>query len=334
MQERIPPFGDVALGVVTTQRTEGDNDKVYPARVSKTGLRWYKNRVVTNYDHDPINPDNIFPEDSKDGWRTTITMTFITSGRMEIGKYFEDMTSEELYDLSRAIPLLTALKSPRPIDAFEGKDYPQVYDYAIDSSWHILTFYNYNIHNQEWSEYYRDYSWNAYDSGQVAFAPDSMLHDTIKVNFGDKTDDGGLGLNRDSKYYVFDFWNWSFIGEIYGNQDFEQKLRPGETRVMALHEVEEHPQFISTNRHLLQGLLDMEGKPAWDAQTKSLAGVSKTIEDEPYKIIFASNGRTIKKCTTDNATWELEEFDRDLNLFQLTIRSEKNTKVRWSIEFM
>ena len=329
VQERIPPYGDIALGVVTTQRTEGDCDRVYPGRASKTGLRWYKNRVVTNYDHDPINPYHTFPMKSDDGWRAALTLTYFNSGRMEIGKYFGEMSEQHLHDLSRAVPLLTTEKSPRPIDAFEGVEYPQVYDYTIDDSWHILYFYNYKIKNEIWPNSDLDFGWGRYPH----FVPKEMLPNTISVNFGTATDDGGLALNKKKHYYVFDFWNWNLIGKVAGNENLEQELRPGETRVMAVHEVKSYPQFLSTNRHLMQGFLDMKELPIWNASDKQLSGISKVIEDDPYQIIIASNGLKIKDCKAENANCEIEVFDEKNQLFVLTIKTKTNSDIKWSITF-
>jgi len=329
VQERIPPFGDVALGVVTTQRTEGDNDWVYPARVSKTGLRWYKNRVVANYDHDPINPYHVYPKNSVDGWRAAITMTYLNSGRMEIGKYFGKMTEQHLYDLSRAMPLLSTLKSPRPVDAFRGKVYPQIYDYQIDDSWHILTFYNYAIKGQIWPDTDSSYGWGE----GPHFQPKEMLPTKISVDLGAKTDDGGLALNEDKMYYVFDFWNWKFVGKIAGDKTLKQELRPGETRVMAVHQATSHPQFLSTNRHILQGFLDMEKLPTWEPTTKELSGISKVIKDEPYKIIIASNGFKVKDCAVENSESKINLFDEEHQLYELTIKATANSNRKWSVKF-
>lgn len=329
VQERIPPFGDVALGVVTTQRTEGDNDWVYPARVSKTGLRWYKNRVVANYDHDPINPYHVYPKNSVDGWRAAITMTYLNSGRMEIGKYFGKMTEQHLYDLSRAMPLLAALKSPRPVDAFSDKEYPQIYDYKVDDSWHILTFYNYSIKGESWPDTDSAYGWGK----SPHFQPKKMLPSKISVDLGAKTDDGGLALSKNKMYYVFDFWNWKFVGKIAGDQTLKQNLRPGETRIMAVHEVRSHPQFVSTNRHILQGLLDMEKQPQWDPIKKELSGISKVIKDEPYKMIIASNGFKVKNCTAENSECKVKLFDAKHQLYELTIKASANSNRKWSVIF-
>ena len=329
VQERIPPHGDIALGVISTQRTEGDNDRVYPARISKTGLRWYKNRMVANYDHDPINPFHVYPKDTRDGWRSALTMTFTTSGRMEIGKYFEKMTSDMLFDLSRVVPLLSSpAKSARPIDAFSGQLYPRVYDFVVKPDWHIVTFYNTHIEGEEWPT-----DSGIYSSENNQFNPKKMLSEVINVSFGDKTDDGGLGLEQGKAYYVFDFWNWKFIGRIAGNLQLEQELRPGETRIMAVHEAKRVPQFLSTNRHILQGYLDMTKYPEWNPLNAELSGTSKLIADETYKVIIATNGYKIKGCSAGNTKCEISVLDKKNSIYELRLMSNSTAEKSWKVVF-
>ena len=50
--------------------------------------------------------------------------------------------------------------------------------------------------------------------------------------------------------------NWGVVVSLAGKDEMKQDLRPGETRVMAVHEVQNNPQFISTNRHIMQGFLN------------------------------------------------------------------------------
>ena len=329
VQERIPLFGDVALGAITTQRSEGDNDRVYPARISKTGLRWYKNRMVVNYDHDPINPYHIYPKDTRDGWRAALTMTYTTSGRMEIGKYFEKMASDMLFDLSRVVPLLSApVLSARPIDAFSGQLYPRVYDFVVKPDWHIVTFYNTRIEGEEWPTNYE-----AYQPKNKQFIPQKMLPEVINVSLSDKTDDGGLGLEPGKKYYVFDFWNWKFVGNIAGNTQLVQELRPGEARIMAVHEVKKVPQFLSTSRHILQGYLDMTKYPEWNPQKAELTATSKLIADETYKVIIATNGYKIKGCSAGNVKCEISLLDKKNSIYELSLRSTTTAEISWKVVF-
>ncbi len=329
VQERIPPYGDICLGVITTQRTEGDNDRVYPGRISKTGLRWYKNRMVVNYDCDPINPGHVYPNKTRDGWRAAITMTCTTSGRLEIGKYFEKMSSDQLYDLSRAVPLLSApAVSAKPIDAFSGKTYPEVYDFTVKPDWHIVTFYNCKIEGEEWP---KDVS--PYGSSDSQFIPKKMLPSVVNVSLGNKTDDGGLGFNKTKSYYVFDFWNWNYIGKIAGTEKLEQELRPGEARVMAVHEAKNYPQFLSTSRHMLQGYLDMSKYPEWQPQTNIMTGTSKLIANEAYKIIIAANGYSVKQCTAGNAKCEIKMLDKEASIYEISITNNTNAEVTWKMSF-
>lgn len=329
VQERQAPSGDVALGVVTTQRTEGDNDRVYPGRISKTGLRWYKNRMVVNYDHDPINPYHVYPTNSRDGWRAAITMTATTSGRMEIGKYFEKMTGEMLHDLSRAIPLLDApTLSARPADAFEGKPYPEIYNFTAAPGWNIVTFYNYRIEGETWPD-----SSGPYGAKDEQFIPKKMLPATIGISIGDRTDDGGLGLDPKKNYYVIDFWNWTFVGKLAGDARLEQTLRPGEARVMAVHEVMNVPQFLSTDRHLLQGYLDMTKHPEWNASRLELSAVSKLPADATYKVLIATNGYTIKKATAGRSDCEVRLFDAANSIYEVSMKSSATADVSWKVTF-
>ena len=68
IHERNLKYGsDIALGYVASQRTWGDTDVITPEMVARSGLRWYKNRVVVNYDMDAKNLLKAQPADSEDG---------------------------------------------------------------------------------------------------------------------------------------------------------------------------------------------------------------------------------------------------------------------------
>jgi hypothetical protein len=329
VQERIPPFGDVALGLVTTQRTEGDNDRVYPARVAKTGLRWYKNRVVVNYDCDPVNPFHVYPADTRDGWRAALTMTTTTSGRLEIGKYFEKLTPEMREDLARVIPLLEApSQSARPVDAFTGVPYPRVYDFRIDAGWHIVTFFNSKIEGEEWPT-----DVMAYWTEGKQFNPRQMVPSDIAVPLGSPTDEGGLGLDAKKQFYVFDFWNWQFVGQFAGDAVLQQVLRPGEARVMAIHEMSAQPQFLSTSRHVLQGRLDFIEPPHWNSKKSELSATSRLPAEDVYRVIIAGNGRKIKKASATGATAKIVEFDAAHQLYELQLVTKKSADIDWKIIF-
>jgi hypothetical protein len=322
VHERLPCSGDLNLGLATTFRSQGDADFMFPPFASKTGLRWYKNRVVINYDVDAKNPFDGVPFGSRDGVQAMFTMTYVTSGRLEIAKYFGKMTAEQLYDISRVVPFHSTPQSARPIDAFSGIDYPQVYDFEVNQGWHLLTFYNTVATGAKWPVHWPEW-YEPLKSIPVG--------STVSVNLGDATDDGGLGLDKNKKYYIWDFWNWKFVGVFSGADELKQALRPGEARMFAVHEVSSYPQFISTSRHIMQGYIDMARYPEWDNVKKELSGTSKVIGGEDYRIIIAFNKFQYIDCNAKDAVCKINIIDKKNGLAELILNSTENKDVEWHV---
>jgi hypothetical protein len=145
--------------------------------------------------------------------------------------------------------------------------------------------------------------------------------------------EGGLGLDPEKEYFMYDFWNDKFIGRYYGSDILVQELRPGETRMISIHGVEKNPQFISTNRHIMQGLVDMTVLPLWDGNSNVLTGKSKVIGGEEYKVVIALNGFKPLKCYARNAKAKIQVVDNDKDLAILTILCSDNTELEWNISF-
>lgn len=310
LQERNVARGsDIALGLIASQRVWGDTDGITPEMVSRCGLRWYKNRVVVNYDMDSKDPSDALPKEFSDGNRSMLTMCYITSGRFLLGRSFSELSKEQLYDLSRTFPYHTTAQSARPIDAFDaGVKYPRVYDFEVNSSWHQLTFYNYSL-----------------DSIHT-------VQKKISVSLSKSLNEGGLGLDANKQYYAYDFWNDHFIGLISGNDKLEQQLRAGEARMMALHIKEEHPQFISTNRHIMQGYLDLKDV-YWNKKSKTLEGIAEVIENEPFEIIVATNNYKVKEAKVLQGKITVVQQNLAEGIVKLTIVNTTNAPIKWSLRF-
>ena len=80
-----------------------------------------------------------------------------------------------------------------------------------------------------------------------------------------------LWLDPDKTYLAFDFWKQQFIGEITG--EIKVTVQPGSVTLLTLHEKSGKPQFISTDRHVLQGAIEIENVN-WNEDTKTLSGIS------------------------------------------------------------
>ncbi|MDX9880589.1 MAG: hypothetical protein RBS73_00895 [Prolixibacteraceae bacterium] len=305
IQERnISRGSDITLGLVESQRVWGDANTFDPEMTSRCGLRWYKNRVVINYDTDSKDPQNCIPKNG-DGRRAMLTMCYVTSGRFLLAPSFYQLTGEEMHDLSRIFPFHTVAKSARPLDAFTSAEkHPRIYDFEVDPTWHQLTFYNDNTTDP------------------------AVIH----VELDKSLNEGGMELNPSRSYYVYDFWRNRLVGMYSGSDKLEQQLRPGEARMMSVHAKENNPQFLSTSRHIMQGMTDLK-TCAWDASKRTLSGISEVVENETYKVVIATNGYKAKSCKSTGAKSSIKTVDEKAGLIELNINSPKNSSVNWTIRF-
>jgi len=301
---------DLSLGLIASQRVWGDNDLFIPEMVTRCGLRWYKNRVVVSYDLDAKDPLKARPVYNNDGLKTLMTMCYVVSGRFLMARGFYQLSGDQLYIMSRTFPYHELPESSRPVDAFtNGYTVPRIFDYEVNPDWHQLTLYNPN---------------------QDSTRPDVNV---MRVKLGVSLNEGGMGLVPERNYYLYDFWNDCLIGKYKGSEIVKQELRTGETRMISIHSAEKNPQFISTNRHIMQGLVDMTGLPVWNESKKVLSGKSEVIGGEEYKVVIALNGFKPAKCSARNAKAKIEFIDKEKDLAVLSILSAKNTEVEWNISF-
>ena len=292
---------DIAIGHVASMRTENDTDEMDSVTVTRCGLRWYKNRVLTNFDTDSKNI--VRYEANRDKVRCTLTMGYVVSGRFLMANSFSDYSPAVFRDITRTFPYHTTNKSARPIDAFVSP-VPMVYDFEVDPSWHQVTFFN----------------------------PDEKKDRLIGINLTGKQVDGALGLESQKSYHVYDFWNDKYIGIIRGAERLQQTLRPGEARMLSVREQLDHPRVISSNRHIMQGYLDIIST-SWDPKTKTLCSKSKLVGNDPYVITIATEGLTVESssCESNGITIGLSKLSD--GLVQITITSPKNQEESWKVVF-
>ncbi len=294
---------DITLGLVASQRVWGDTDQFIPEMVNRAGLRWYKNRVVVNYDLDSKDPSNSKLTEHMDGVKTMMTMAYVISGRFLLGRSFSQLTKEQMHILSRTFPYHTTPKSARPIDAFtSNSSEPHIFDYEVNLDWHQLTFYN----------------------------PNDTAALNLNVTPAKSLNEGGLGMDESKAYHVYDFWNDNYIGKIQGTSAIDQNLRPGETRMMSIHTVENNPQFISTNRHIMQGMLDLTDCK-WNSKKKKLTGTSKVIGGDQYVVVIANNGHKAVKASVSSGKSKLIEVSPEI--IHLSIDVEENQDITWMVSF-
>ena len=92
-----------------------------------------------------------------------------------------------------------------------------------------------------------------------------------------------------------------------------------------------HPQVISTDRHILQGWVDLKDI-CWDVETKTLSGTAHVIGGEPLKIFVANNGAKLSSATKPGGGFKLGVHPAD-DLSTLTLYSDSNADVKWSLKY-
>jgi len=298
------PRTDTTAGVVDLQRVWNDSSYFAPEMATRMGLRWYKNRVVFSYYPDG---KSMYKQRSKTPLpvsqrRTLLTIIGLLSGRLELGTSFGSMSPEMLHDISRLYPMIQEAKSPRPVDMLLGKKHPEVYVYDVTPQWAQVIVFNSNEQDR-----------------------------TIEVPLaGDQSDTGSLGLRADRQYYVYDFWDQQLVGRFSGNETLAMPLKGNEARMYSVHESLRHPQFISTNRHIMQGLMELHDVQ-WDHATKVYSGSADVVGGETMDIVFAANGHSVLSVTVDKGNAAITAMDDDQ--FVLKLDCQTNQQVRWKLQF-
>ena len=296
--ESARPCLEVTAGIVDTQRTWIDSKDYEPAMISISGLRWYKNRTVFNYYPDTKTVHDLAPEIRK----SMLTMVFLTSGRLDLASSFSLFTPEITRDVSRTYPHYREAFSARPLDAFIGVKDPQVYDLELSPDWRQITFYN--------------------TGGRRA---------DISTAISGERANNAIGLDPAAHYHAYEFWTDTYLGKMAGSARLTRELEPNHCAMISVRKVEPNPQVISTDRHILQGWVDL-ADVRWDAKTKTLSGTARVIGGEPFKIVIANNGAKPLTAEAAGGNSQLGAHP-DKGLSSLTLTAAANTDVKWSLKF-
>jgi hypothetical protein len=140
-----------------------------------------------------------------------------------------------------------------------------------------------------------------------------------------------LWLDPAKTYLAFDFWKQQFIGEVVN--ELKVSIQPGSVRLFALHEKTGRPQFISTDRHISQGAVEIEDMN-WDESTKTLSGISTGPLHTSHNVFvyvpgehpFTWGGYVLFR---DYDSYSLKLVDK--YMIRVHVRFEKSNKVQWKI---
>jgi hypothetical protein len=143
------------------------------------------------------------------------------------------------------------------------------------------------------------------------------------------------GLERNTDYYAFDFWENKVLPTIRDSFAFE--LSGESCKIIAVRAKSIHPVLVSTSRHITQGMIDVK-EETWKNAT--LSGTSELMGGDVYELRIAG--------LMDGGNWQVEKVDAssmedevtikvlpvlEKGWVRIAIQSEKNGIVQWKVKF-
>jgi hypothetical protein len=121
------------------------------------------------------------------------------------------------------------------------------------------------------------------------------------------------------------------LGTFPGTAKFAVRLEPTHCAMLSVRKVLNHPQVLSTNRHLLQGWVEL-ADVTWDGTAGRLSGVAKVSGGEPFRIVLAGNGREPHQVTAQDARARIEQHPAK-GLTRVVLERDQNGPVKWQVDW-
>jgi hypothetical protein len=139
-----------------------------------------------------------------------------------------------------------------------------------------------------------------------------------------------LGLNGKTDYVAFDYWKNALVPTIKGQLQISV---PGQSCcVLALRPVANHPQLISTSRHITQGVVDVLDEK-WDGASKTLSGRSKIVGGDPYELRVVLPDKNWRAAAVEISGGGAAPVTQTDELVRATIQSATSGEVGWAMRF-
>lgn len=144
------------------------------------------------------------------------------------------------------------------------------------------------------------------------------------------------GLDAAS-YVAFDFWENRLVEPLH--EKFTFTLPPHACRVLALRPEADHPQLLSTSRHVTQGMIDVV-EEQWDPKTSCLSGISRVVANDRYElrvVLPAAGSQTSGTPQISKADQEagvtISVAPPEGRLLRIVINAPTSRAVKWHLFF-
>ena len=247
--------GPITVGLLDSMRIELDQNYGYAGEVWKTyfmntassapaaAKRYYFHKRTWINDADHLCMSLLSPSQAQ----AAATLLALTGGNIISGDRLPDLDPVRLEILKKTLPSWG--EAARPVDLFDT-DLHRIFALNVKKSfgdWTIAGFFNSD------------------ESEIKEFA--------LPLN--------RLWLDNNKNYIAYDFWNNRFCGEV--NNDLKVRVPPASVLLLSIHEKSAIPMIISTDRHIIQGAVELEDI-RWDADKEILSGISLGAPDTAYNV--------------------------------------------------
>jgi len=163
--------------------------------------------------------------------------------------------------------------------------------------------------------------------------PSGDWHVVALFNWGDTEKRIGFGWNEigereDRRFVGWEFWTGSLLGAMEGR--LEIPVPPRSVRLVAMQPDLGHPQFLTSNRHITQGAVELKGQ-RWADNTLSLA--VETVGGFPQTMrIFVPEGYALKSVTAPGAKIATA-VESDGRILAVTLETDPSATVEIALSF-
>jgi hypothetical protein len=146
-----------------------------------------------------------------------------------------------------------------------------------------------------------------------------------------------IGLAGDTEYVAFDFWQNALLAPVKERLHLTVPARS--CRILAVRQRLDHPQLLSTSRHVTQGIVDVL-EEQWTPQPRTLSGRSKIVVGDPceMRIVLPVGSGAVdvlgaSVSPVDAAAGVKITSQHGPGLARVTITSPVSRAVAWTVNF-
>jgi hypothetical protein len=222
----------------------------------------------------------------------------LSGGNLISGDRLTDLDNTRLEILKKVLPSFG--EAAKPADLFDS-DRPSVFSLQVKKpfgEWTVLGVFN---------------------------AGNDIISKTIPLK--------QLQLDPEKKYVVYDFWMERLVGEVSHN--IELRVLPESVTLLSFHEKKNIPQVISTDRHVLQGAVEINDIE-WDETNKRLIGVSTgPVKTSHNVLVYIPEGIDWKQ-SSQTLYRDFENYSvklKDQQLLKVHLDFKEGKVINWEIPF-